>query len=128
MLVPGMRIDFWGTLATSDRLIKEQPKMVAAFVKAALKALRRLRQDRESTVAAMMKFSGVDRSQAARIYDDLVNTFTLNGTVDEETQRNDLVIIRQVGGITDNIPNARGYDFSFAMDADQQLNRAGWRQ
>jgi ABC-type nitrate/sulfonate/bicarbonate transport system substrate-binding protein len=28
---------------------------------------------------------------------------------------------------TDEIPNARAYDFSFAMDADQQLNRAGWR-
>jgi len=117
----------WGTLATSDRLIKEQPKMVAAFVKAALKALRRLRQDREGTVAAMMKFSGVDRSQAARIYDDLVNTFTLNGTVDDETQKNDLVIIRQVAGVSDDIPNARGYDFSFAGDADQQLNRTGWK-
>ena len=117
----------WGTLATSDRLIKEQPKMVTAFVKAALKALRRLRQDREGTVAAMMKFSGVDRSQAGRVYDDLVNTFTINGTVDDETQRNDLAIIRQVAGVTDNIPNARGYDFSFARDADQQLNRAGWK-
>ena len=40
---------------------------------------------REGTVAAMIKFSGVDRSQAARVYDDLINTFTLNGTVDEET-------------------------------------------
>jgi NitT/TauT family transport system substrate-binding protein len=117
----------WGTLATSDRLIKEQPKMVAAFIKATLKGLRRLRQDREGTIAAMMKFSGVDRSQAARVYDDLVNTFTLNGTVDGETQKNDLVIIRQVAGVTDDIPNARGYDFSFARDADQQLNRAGWK-
>jgi NitT/TauT family transport system substrate-binding protein len=117
----------WGTLATSDRLIKEQPKMVAAFIKAALKALRRMRQDREGTIAAMTKFSGVDRSQAARVYDDLINTFTLNGTVDEETQRNDLVIIRQVASVTDVIPNARAYDFSFAMDADQQLNRAGWK-
>ncbi len=117
----------WGTLATSDRLIKEQPKMVAAFIRATLKALRRLRQDREGTIAAMMKFSGVDRSQAGRVYDDLVNTFTLNGTVDEETQRNDLVIIRQVAGVTDDIPIARAYDFSFARDADQQLNRAGWK-
>src|SRR6266478_9372178 len=116
-----------GTLATSDRLIKEQPKMVAAFIKAALKSLRRVRQDREGTIAAMMKFSGVDRSQAGRVYDDLINTFTLNGTVDEETQRNDLVIIRQVAGVTDDIPNARGYDFSFAVDTDQQLNRAGWK-
>ena len=101
--------------------------MVAAFITAALKSLRRMRQDREGTIVAMTKFSGVDRSQATRVYDDLINTFTLNGIVDEETQRNDLVIIRQVAGVTDEIPNARAYDFSFAMDADQQLNRAAWR-
>ncbi len=117
----------WGTLATSDKLIKEQPKMVAGFVKATLKALRLVRKDREGTIAAMTKFSGVERSQAARVYDDLINTFTTNGTVDDETQRNDLVIIRQVAGVTNDIPNARAYDFSFALEADQQLNRIGWR-
>ncbi len=53
----------WGTLATSDRLIKEQPKMVAAFVRAALKALRLIRKDRDGTIAATTKFSGIDRSQ-----------------------------------------------------------------
>ena len=74
-----------------------------------------------------MKFSGIDRSQAARLYDDLISTFTLNGTVDDETQRNDLVIIRQVAGVTEDIPTARAYDFSFALEADQQLNRTGWR-
>ncbi|TMA08118.1 MAG: ABC transporter substrate-binding protein [Deltaproteobacteria bacterium] len=113
----------WGTLATSDRLIKEQPKMVGGFIKATLKALRLIRQDREGTIVAMVKFSGIERPQAARVYDDLIDTFTRNGTVDDETQRNDLVIIRQVAGVTQDIPNARAYDFSFALDADQQLNR-----
>jgi hypothetical protein len=54
-------------------------------------------------------------------------TCTPNGTADEETKKNDLVIIRQVASVTDDIPNARAYDFSFARDADEQLNRAGWR-
>jgi NitT/TauT family transport system substrate-binding protein len=117
----------WGTLATSDRLIKEQPKMVAAFVRAALKALRLIRKDRDGTIAATTKFSGIDRSQAGRLYDDLINTFTLNGTVDDETQKNDLVIIRQVAGVTTDIPNSRAYDFSFALAADQQLNKMGWK-
>ena len=117
----------WGTLATSDKLIKEQPKMVAGFVKATLKALRLVRKDREGTIAAMVKFSGIDRAQAARVYDDLITTFTTNGTVDDETQRNDLVIIRQVAQVAADIPNSRAYDFSFALEADQQLNRIGWR-
>lgn len=117
----------WGTLATTDKLIKENPKMVGGFVRAALKALRYIRQDKEGTVSALLKFSGVSRQQAMRLYDDLIGTFTRNGAVDEETQKNDLSIIRQVAGTNETMPSARAYDFSFALEADQQLTRAGWK-
>src|SRR5574341_2095448 len=60
----------WGTLATTDKLIKENPKMVGSFVRATIKALRYLRQDKEGTISAMVKFSGVSRQQATRVYDD----------------------------------------------------------
>ena len=117
----------WGTLATTDKLIKENPKVVADFVRATIKALRYLRHDKEGTVSAMLKFSGVSRQQATRVYDDIIGTFTSNGVVDEETQRNDLAIIRQVVNTSETLPNARAYDFSFALEAEQQLNKAGWR-
>jgi len=117
----------WGTLATTDKLIKENPKIVAGFVRATIKALRYLRHDKEGTVSAMLKFSGVSRQQATRVYDDIIGTFTSNGVVDEETQRNDLAIIRQVVNTSETLPNARAYDFSFALEAEQQLNRSGWK-
>jgi len=117
----------WGTLATTDKLIKENPKMVASFVRATLKALRYIRQDKEGTVSALLKFSGVSRQQASRLYDDLIGTFTRNGAVDEETQKNDLNIIRQVTNSNESLPNVRAYDFSFALEADQQLNKMGWK-
>ncbi len=117
----------WGTLATTDKLIKENPKMVAGFVRATIKALRYLRQDKEGTIAAMVKFSGVSRQQSTRVYDDIIGTFTRSGAVDDETQRNDLNIIRQVTSTNEIVPNARAYDFSFALEADQQLNKMGWK-
>ncbi len=117
----------WGTLATTDKLVKENPKLVGGFVRATLKALRYIRQDKEGTVAALLKFSGVSRQQATRLYDDLIGSFTRNGAVDEETQKNDLNIIRQVTGSNETLPNARAYDFSFALEADQQLNKIGWK-
>lgn len=117
----------WGTLATTDRFIKEQPKLITGFMKATLKALRLIRQDQEATIAAVTKFSGVERKLAARIYDDLIGTFTRNGAVDGETQRNDLEIIRQVVGNKEAAAITQGYDFSFALEADRQLTQAGWR-
>ena len=101
--------------------------MVAGFVRATIKALRYLRQDKESTIAAMVKFSGVSHQQSTRVYDDIIGTFTRSGAVDDETQRNDLNIIRQVTSTNESMPNARAYDFSFALEADQQLNKMGWK-
>jgi ABC-type nitrate/sulfonate/bicarbonate transport system substrate-binding protein len=117
----------WGTLGTTDKLIKENPKLVSAYVRATIKALRYLRQDKEAAVAALIKFSGVSRQQASRLYDDLMPTFTRSGAVDEEAQRNDLNIVRQVVNSNDTVPTAKAYDFSFALEADQQLNKTGWK-
>ena len=117
----------WGTLATTDKLIKDNPKIVGGFVRATIKALRSIRQDKEGTISALLKFSGVSRQQATRLYDDLIGTFTRNGTVDDETQKNDLNIIRQVVNANEAVPTAKAYDFSFALEAEQQLNKTGWR-
>jgi len=117
----------WGTLATTDKLIKENPKVATGFVRATLKAMRYLRQDKEGTISAMTKFAGVSRQQATRVYEDIIPTFTRSGAVDDETQRNDLQIIRQVVNTNEAVPNAKGYDFSFVQEADRQLNKMGWK-
>ena len=43
----------WGTIATTDRFIKEQPKLVAGFMRATLKALRLVKHNRETAVDAI---------------------------------------------------------------------------
>jgi hypothetical protein len=64
---------------------------------------------------------------ATRMYDDLVKTFTTGGYVDEETQRNDLAIVKLVAEVNDVVPIQKAYDFSFVRQAEQQLNKAGWK-
>jgi sulfonate transport system substrate-binding protein len=117
----------WGTMATTDQLIQEKPKLVAGIVKASLKALRFIHKEREATIATAMKFAGLDKNLATQMYDDLVGTFTQNGIVDEETQRNDIEVIRQITKTTETIPIQRAYDFRFAREADRQLTQSAWR-
>jgi NitT/TauT family transport system substrate-binding protein len=117
----------WGTFATSDQFIKEQPKLMAGFARAVLKGLRIVRQDREGTIASVTKFSELDKSLATRMYDDLIGTFTKGGYVDEETQRNDLAIVKLVAEVNEVVPPQRAYDFSFVRQAEQQLNKQGWK-
>jgi NitT/TauT family transport system substrate-binding protein len=117
----------WGTFATSDRFLKEQPKQLAGFVRAVIKGLKVPRQDRESTIAAVAKFSELDKALSTRMYDDLVGTFTKAGYVDEQSQKNDLAIVAQVAEVAEVVPPRRAYDFSFARAAEQQLTKQSWK-
>src|SRR6185503_7306498 len=117
----------WGTFATSDRFLKEQPKLMAGFARAVLKGLRVARQDREGTISSVSKFSELDKALATRMYDDLIGTFTKGGHVDEETQKNDLAIVKLVAEVNEIVPPQRAYDFSFVRQAEQQLNKQGWK-
>jgi len=117
----------WGTVATNDQFIKEKPKLMHGFMRALLKALRLVKQNREVAMDAMMKFSELNRELAARTYDGMIGTFTTNGAVDEETQKNDLEIVREVLKATKEVPIERAYDFSFAKKADSELTQAGWK-
>jgi ABC-type nitrate/sulfonate/bicarbonate transport system substrate-binding protein len=117
----------WGTVATNDQFIKDKPKLMHGFMRALLKALRLVKQNREIAMDTMMKFSELDRQLAARTYDGMIATFTTNGVVDEETQKNDLDIVREVLKVTKEVPIERAYDFSFAKKADSELTQAGWK-
>ena len=117
----------WGTFATTERFIKEQPKLMAGFTRAALKGLRVVRQDREGSITADVKFTELEKALATRMYDDLIKTFTAAGHDDEETQRNDLAIVKLIAEVEHVVPPQRAYDFSFARQAEQQLNKQGWK-
>lgn len=117
----------WGTTAASEKFMKEQPKVMAGFMRATLKALRLIKRDRSGTISAFAKFSGLPAATSTRLYDDLIGSFTANGAVDEETQKNDLNVIRQVLDAKDALPPTRGFDFSFVIEADRQLTKLGWK-
>jgi NitT/TauT family transport system substrate-binding protein len=117
----------WGTIATSDRFIKEQPKLMLGFARAIIKAMRYFRQERENAITATVKYTEFDRPLVTRMYDDLVKTFTAGGYVDDETQKNDLAIVKLVAEVNEVVPNNRAYDFSAARQAEAQLNKQGWK-
>ncbi len=117
----------WGTIATNDQFIKDKPKLMHGFMRATLQALRLVKQNREVAINTIMKFSELDQDLATRTYDGMIGTFTSNGVVDEETQKNDLDIVRDVLKITKEVPIERAYDFSFAKKADSELTQAGWK-
>ena len=117
----------WGTVPTKDQFFKATPQLMHGFMRALLKALRLVKQNREVAMDAMMKFSELDGKSAARTYNGMIVTFTTNGVVDQETQNNDLDIVREVLKVTKEVPIERAYEFSFAKKADSELTQVGWK-
>jgi hypothetical protein len=101
--------------------------MKEILICALLKALRLVKQNREGKIDAMMKFAELGRELARRTYDGMIGTFTTNGVVDKETQKNHHDIVREVLNVTKEVPIQRAYDFSFAKKADSELTQAGWK-
>ena len=117
----------WGTIATNDSFIKNKPKLMLGSMRALLKALRLIRSNREVAIGSIMKFCELERGLATRTYDDMIGSFAKNGIVDEETQKNDLDIVRDVLNLNREVPITAAYDFSFAKKADAELTQAGWK-
>ncbi len=117
----------WGTIATNDAFIKTKPNLMLGSMRALLKALRLIRQNREVAIGSIIKFCELDRGLATRTYDDMIGSFAKNGIVDEETQKNDLDIVREVLNLNREVPISAAYDFSFAKKADAELTQAGWK-
>ena len=69
----------------------------------------------------------MDGTLTTRMYDDLIGSFTKSGWGDEQTQKNDLAIVKLVAEVTEVVPNYKAYDFSFARQAEAQLNKQGWK-
>ena len=115
----------WGTIATNDQFIKAKPKLMHGFTRALLKALRLVKQNREVAMDAMMKFSELDRELAARTYDGMIGTFTSNGVVDEETQKNDLDIVREVAQNDQGSSHRARLRFQFCKESRQRADSGG---
>jgi ABC-type nitrate/sulfonate/bicarbonate transport system substrate-binding protein len=66
-------------LFTSDRLLKENPQAVKRTLRALLKANRFIAENREETIAVMLKWLPQSQEIAGRSYDIELKTLTKDG-------------------------------------------------
>ena len=72
-------------LGASLKKLREQPDQVKRFLRANVKGLRYMRENRDVALDTAMSWLKVDREMAEGIYQLSINNFTKDGTVDEAT-------------------------------------------
>jgi NitT/TauT family transport system substrate-binding protein len=81
--------DYYDTMGwavgASLKKLREQPDQVKRFLRANVKGLRYIRENRDVAIETVMNWLKVDREMAEGIYQLSINNFTKDGAVDEAT-------------------------------------------
>lgn len=72
-------------LGANLKKLREQPDQVKRLLRANVKGLRYMHENRAAAIESMMKWLKLDREMAEEIYQLSINNFTKDGTVDEPT-------------------------------------------
>lgn len=114
-----------GGLTTTKTTISERPEVVTKVIRATLRAVRLIRNDKTFSLEFMKGpylDLGKERERfAERAYDAAVQGYLLSGSVDEKLQREMIAVAAQRIKPAQPVPPERVFNFSFAQRVSESL-------
>lgn len=114
-----------GGLTTTKTTISERPELVTKVIRATLRAVRLIRNDKKFSLEFMKGpylDLGKERERfAERAYDAAVQGYLLSGSVDEKLQREMIAVAAQRIKPAQPVTPERIFDFSFAQKVSESL-------
>ncbi len=107
-------------LGTHESKIKNQPEMVKKALRAALKGLQFVRNNRNETVRIIMGIANINEKDAARTYDLSKVGFSANGFVSDDDLSIEWGFIQQETKKT-NVPVSVARDLTLLKEAQREL-------
>ncbi|MBI4522359.1 MAG: ABC transporter substrate-binding protein, partial [Deltaproteobacteria bacterium] len=108
-------------IGTSEKLLREKPDLVRKVIRASLKGLRFVRQNREETVQYIAKDWKVDRPLAEELYVSMLPAFSADGSMGEKGIRETLEREREKLDIKEEIPLPRVIDLRLLKQAQKDF-------
>ena len=112
-------------IVTLERKIKEKPEQIRKVLRAILKSMRYLRENRDESVKVAMDWLALDRDLAERSYDLMVPNYSYDGSISLEGLRAsiDLIAKRSAGSSSKAFSPAEMVDFSLLEEVRKELSR-----
>lgn len=108
-------------IGTSERLLREKSETVRKVLRATLKGLRFIRENREESVAYIAKEWKVERPLAEELYLSMLQAFSPDGGMGEKGIRDTLEREREKLEIREEIPLARVIDLRPLREVQKEL-------
>jgi NitT/TauT family transport system substrate-binding protein len=114
-----------GGLAVTKAFLAEKPEVVTKVIRATLRALRLLKNDKKYAIETLSKKNYVELGKererfAERAYEAATQGYSLSGIVDEKLQREMIAVAQRIKPLPQNAAE-RIFDFSFARKAGEGL-------
>ncbi len=116
-------------LASSDRMIHDQPDTVLKMVRALMKGQTYVRSFRDQSVAMMARYSKSEEKDAASDYDHILPAIARDGTVDASVRANEVSLRSEMLDIpsSSTMKAQDVFDFLPAREALEELTNEGWK-
>jgi NitT/TauT family transport system substrate-binding protein len=118
--------DLQGGVSMAERL-REQPDVVRRFATAAVKSMRVMEHDPETSLDVLLKWVDLDRQTAATGLNIIRPLLAPDGILTTEEQRAVIAEVKPVYEITDDLQPAQIFDFSYLEQAARGLDASGWK-
>ena len=103
-------------LATNDDTLRDRSAMVRQMVRASLRALQGMREDRAGAIDTVARFTEVDPEEARQIYELALTTWTTNGSVDAAVLRQSIEIMKLTAQVDTPVPEDQVFDLRIARE------------
>jgi NitT/TauT family transport system substrate-binding protein len=120
-------IQLTGSIVAREPFLQSDAATAERFVRGTLKGLLYTRNNRSGTISILSRHLKVSEDRAGKIYDLAKPGITLDGTVDEISQRKTLDDVLKIQGIKGTPQPARFFDFSLAQKVNRELKASGWK-
>ena len=115
-------------LATSDEKIKQNPRKISGFIRAALKGMNFFLSKREPAIKYMMDALRLkDRELANTIYDIDSKLILRDGFSSDKTLQSIIDDMKKATKVQREIKTADIFDLSFVRKANEELKASGWK-
>jgi NitT/TauT family transport system substrate-binding protein len=114
-------------VATSDRLLRERPDVVAGFLRGTLKGREYFRRYRDESLDVVGRYNGQPRATNEADYQTNLEAMTPDGVLSEEAQLADTRVRAALVGAASVRPIEEVYDYRFARAINAELTASGWQ-
>ncbi len=110
-------------LGTTEKSLRERPDQVKRVVRAAVRGLLFLRQNRDESVRTMKEWLALDEEIAGKAYDMGLKSFSEDGSPSEKGLLTSIQLEQERAGVKKDIPISKVFDLSILQEVQKELKR-----